>query len=109
MYNFLAIIIQMRHDVQNTLKTYWLNAELLFTPFYTNIMKHDRFLHILRFLNQPDKNGKNYERVWKMGTLFHQLNDVYGKFYCPSEHSAVNEINVLFKRRVTFKQYIPKK
>jgi hypothetical protein len=31
------------------------------------------------------------------------------KYYGPTEHLAVNEIIVLFKGRVVFKQYIPKK
>jgi hypothetical protein len=37
------------------------------------------------------------------------LNDAYEKYYNPSEHLAVDEIIVKFKRRVTFKHYIPKK
>jgi hypothetical protein len=36
------------------------------------------------------------------------LNDTYAKFYNPSKHSAVLII-VLFKGRVIFRQYIPKK
>jgi hypothetical protein len=37
------------------------------------------------------------------------LNDVYEKYYNPSEHLAVDEIIVKFKGRVVFRQYIPKK
>jgi hypothetical protein len=37
------------------------------------------------------------------------LNDVYAKYYNPTEHLASDEITVLFKGRVVFKQYIPKK
>jgi hypothetical protein len=37
------------------------------------------------------------------------LNVVYSKFYNPSEHLAIDEVIVLFKGRVVFKQYIPKK
>jgi hypothetical protein len=52
-------------------------------------------------MNQPDKNDK----LWKTD----QLNDTYAKFYSPSDHLAVNEVIVLFKWRVIFKQYIPNK
>jgi hypothetical protein len=31
----------------------------------------------------------------------------YSKFYSPSEHLAVDEVIVLFRGRVIFKQYIP--
>jgi hypothetical protein len=38
------------------------------------------------------------------------LNDTYAKFYNPSsEYLAVDIVTVLFKGRVTAKQYIPKK
>jgi len=81
------------------------------TPFYSNTMKYDQLLQILRFLHvsnnmdHPDKNDK----LWKMRILFDQLNDAYAKFYSPSAHLAVNEVIVLIKGRVIFKQDIPKK
>jgi len=71
-------------------------------------MKHDRFLHILRFLyfsdimNQPNKNDNNYDRFWKMRTLFDQLNDSYAKFYSQSKCLGMNEVIVLFRNRVFF-------
>jgi hypothetical protein len=33
----------------------------------------------------------------------------FSKFYSPSEHLAVDEVIVLFKERVIFRQYITKK
>jgi hypothetical protein len=51
MYIVLAILMQMGHDVINILKSYWSTAEQFCTPFYINIMKCDKFLHILRFLH----------------------------------------------------------
>jgi hypothetical protein len=115
MYMFLAIIIQMGHGIRDTLKEYWSTLEQIYTPFYSNVMKRDRFFHILRFLhfcnnmNQPDKTDKCYDRLWKIRTLFDKLNDAYAEFYSPTEHLAVDVVVVLFKGRVVFKQYIPKK
>jgi hypothetical protein len=37
------------------------------------------------------------------------LNDTHAKFYNPSENLVVDKVTVLFKGRVIFKQYIPKK
>jgi hypothetical protein len=37
------------------------------------------------------------------------LNVAYSKFYNPSEHLSIDEVVVLFKGKVAFKQYIPKK
>jgi hypothetical protein len=83
--------------------------------FYSNTMKREIFFHILRFLhfsnnkNQPDKTDENYDRLWKMRTIFEKLNDAYAKYYSPTEHLAIDEVILLFKVGVTFKQYIPKK
>jgi len=37
------------------------------------------------------------------------LNVVYSKFYNPSEHLENDEVTVLYKGRVAFKQCVPKK
>ena len=74
----------------------------------------DRIIHILCFLHFPDNShrpdeGKEYDRLWKLRTVFDKLNMAYAKFYNPSEHLAVGKLIVKFKGRVTFRQYIPKK
>jgi hypothetical protein len=56
-------------------------------------------------LTRDDK----FDTLWKMRTIFDMLNDAYAKYYSPTEHLAVDEITVLFKGRVVFKQYILKK
>jgi hypothetical protein len=105
----------MGHDIRDTLKAYWSTAEQFNTPFFGKTMKRDRFCHILRYLHftdnrdKPDKRDDNFDKLWKMRTIFDMLNDAYAKYYSPTEHLAVHEIIVLFKGRVVFKQYIPKK
>jgi len=44
-----------------------------------------------------------------MRAIFDKLNNSYAKYYSPTEHLEVDEVIVLFKVRVIFKQYIPKK
>jgi hypothetical protein len=56
-----------------------------------------------------DREAENYDRLWKIRTIFDTLNDAYEKYYNPSEHLAVDEITVKFKGRVFFREYIPKK
>jgi len=55
------------------------------------------------------RRGEEYDRLWKLRTVFDKLNEAYAKFYNPSEHLAVDEVIVKFKGRVIFRQYIPKK
>jgi hypothetical protein len=72
---FLPVFVQMGHEQRNRLKDYWSTLEQILT-FYRNTMKQDRFFHILRFLHfsdnktEPDKTNENYERLWKMRTIF---------------------------------------
>jgi hypothetical protein len=77
-------------------------------------MTRGRFLHILRFFHFADNSRRpdpceEYDRVWKIRTVFDTLNQVYPKFYNPSEHLAVDEVIVKFQGRVIFRQYIPRK
>jgi hypothetical protein len=115
MYVFLALIIQMGHDIRDTLKDYWSTLEQFHTTSFSATMKQDRFFHILQYLHfvdndkKPDKNDPGYDRLWKIRTIFDTLNENYAKCYNPSEHLAVDEVIVKFKGRVIFKQCIPKK
>jgi hypothetical protein len=59
---FLALTIQMGHCTRDKLTDNWSRAEHFHTTFYTNAMKQDRFLHILRFLHftdEPDMTDVN--------------------------------------------------
>ena len=78
-------------------------------------MTRDRYFHILRFLhftdnkNEPDMTDENSDPLWEMRNLFEILNEKFSKFCSPSEHLAVDEVIVLYKGKVIFRQYIPKK
>jgi hypothetical protein len=115
MFLFLVIIVQMGHDIRDSLKHYWTVTEQFCTPFYSKTMTHDRFLHILRYLhfsnnqNANDNNDPNYGRLRKIRRIFDMVNEVYSKYHFPTEHLTVDEVIILYKGKVNFKQYIPKK
>jgi len=115
MYRFFAVIIQMGHDQRDCLKDYWSREQQYFTPFYSNTMVRDRFFHILRFLhfenndNPLNHDDPHYDRLWKIRNVSDTLNNKFYELYNPTEHLAVDEVIVLFKCRVIFRQYTPKK
>jgi len=104
----------MWQDQRDTVKDYWSKLEQYFMAFYGKTMKQGRFYRILRFLNfsdnknEPDKTDENYDQLWKMRAIFDKFNNSYAKYYSPTNHLAVDDIIVLFKGTVFFKQYIPK-
>ena len=46
---FLALTLQMGHSPLGRLEDYWTRLEQLRVPFYSKMMKRDRYLHIHRF------------------------------------------------------------
>jgi len=111
---FVALALQMGHELKETLHDYWRRLRQLRNPFYGETMTRDRLLHVLHFLHFPDNSqrpdkGEEYDQIWKLRTVFDKLNETYAKFYNPSEHLAVDEVIVKFKGRAIFRQYIPKK
>jgi hypothetical protein len=115
MFLFLAIIVQMGHDIRDSLKDYWTVTEQFRTPFYSKTTTRDTFLHILRYLpfsnnqNSTDNNDPNYNKLWKIRRIFEMLNDVYSKYLAPTEHVTEDEVIVLYKGKVNFERHMPKK
>jgi len=71
----------------------------LHNPFYGETMAQDRFLHIPHLLDFADNSqrpdeSEEYDRLWKLRTVFDKLNEAYAKFHNPSEHLAVDEVIV---------------
>ena len=105
----------MGHDQRGSLKDYWSREEQYCTTFYSNVMARDRFFHILQFLhfedndNPPSCDDPDYDRLWKKRKIFDTLSNKFCELYNPTEHLAMDEVIVLYKGRVIFRQYIPKK
>jgi len=59
--------------------------------------------------NEAERTEENYDRLCKLGFVFETLNKTFSKFYNPSESLAIDEVLVLLKGRVVFRQYISKK
>ena len=114
MFVFLALTIQMEHGLRDKLTDYWATVGQLYTPFYSTVMKQDRYLHFLRYLrftdnrNEPNRTDQNFDRLWKVQDRFEIVNATFSEFYSPSENLAIDEVIVSFKGRVIFKPYIPK-
>jgi hypothetical protein len=68
--HFLAIIMQIPHDVRDTMIYYWSSVEQFFIPFYTNMIC-DWFLHVLRFLHfSANMKQLHMDDNWKVRCFF---------------------------------------
>jgi hypothetical protein len=115
MFLFLALILKMGHNQHDTLNECWSREPMCHAPFYSRVLLHNTFHHILRFLHfennedDPDKDRYDYDRPWKLIRVFDYLNARFAEVYNPTEHFAIDEIIVKFKGKVVFRQFIPQK
>jgi len=76
---------------------------LVLHSILTNMMKWNRYLHILQFLHFTDnrygvdtKEG-NCNRPWEIQDIFEILKKTFSRFLNPSENMATDEVIVLFR------------
>lgn len=92
-----------------TLKLYWSNNPMLSTPYFNSIMSRDKFMRILGALHFVDNDAPTANRINKIHPIIEKLNRKFADVYKPKKHIAIDETLLLWKGRLVFKQYIPKK
>lgn len=92
-----------------TLKSYWSTDPKLTTPFFNTIMSRNKFLRILGALHFVDNAAPSTDRIYKINPVIEKLSKRFSDVYKPKKHIAIDETLLLFKGRLIFKQYIPKK
>ena len=71
---------------------------MLKTPFYRKKMSLDKFKLILKYLsianneNAPNKSDENYDRFWKLRSLFETLVKNFKLVYNSKKGCVVNEM-----------------
>jgi hypothetical protein len=98
-------IIQIGHNICNSLKGCWPAVELLFLPSYGQTVRCDRFVHIVIFLQFSDSDSAliSSDRLWKLRHIFDLLIVSYSEYYALSEYLGADEVLMLFKGRIILK------
>ena len=109
---FIGLCFLMGMVNKAKLSDYWSSDPLLATPFFHNekALSRDRFLEILKFIrfasySQMEQN----DSLKKIRPFMNFVQDVLRNAYIPEKELSVDESLVLFKGRLSFKQYIPSK
>ena len=93
---------------------YWTSG-ILRMPWFASIMTKNRFKVILRYLRLADnskqlpRTEKEYNKLFKLGTLPYMLNQQFAKHYYPKQALSIDEQMIETKARISFLQYMPKK
>jgi hypothetical protein len=56
-----------------------------------------------------NREDADYDRLWKTRQIFDILNSKFSELCHPTEHTAMDEVIVKLKGKVSFQQYVPKK
>ena len=84
------------------------------TPIFNQVIRRDRFLLLLRFLHFADNsrynpNDPDRDKLYKLREVVDMIKNSCGNAYSPGKNLSMDESLVLFKGRLSFKQYISSK
>lgn len=110
MYVFLAVSLLMPLVKKNKLKDYWSKDMIIETPFFAQVMPRDRFIFILRFLHFADNSNVNAaDKLFKIRCVVDHFKTIFKNSLYPFQNIVIDESLLLFKGRLSFRQYIPSK
>ncbi|UYV73241.1 hypothetical protein LAZ67_10002322 [Cordylochernes scorpioides] len=110
LFVFLAICFLMTRNKKVSLKEYWSTNQLHFSPIFSKLMSRDRFFLILSVLHFNDnKTQIPGDKLHKLKPVVDHMKSAYKNAFKPFQDVCIDESLVLFKGRLGFKQYIPRK
>lgn len=66
-------------------------------------------LHLNDNILMPKKDFEGYDTLYKIRPYIEMLRQNYNSFYKPTKIQPIDESMVKYKRRISFKQYMPQK
>ena len=93
---------------------YFSKKSSLNTPFFRRIFSCDRFLLLSKFLhftNNDDTEDVSSvsQKLVKLWPVLQHIKNKFSSVYVPEEHVSIDESLMLWKGRLSWKQYIPSK
>lgn len=110
MFTFLVTVLLMALVRKNTVKEYWSRDPMFFTPFFHTLFSQDRFLLILRSLHITDPNSIiPRDPLGKIRPVISSLTNSFKQVFTPYRKLCIDESLMLWKGRLSFRQFIPSK
>ena len=96
------------------LHLYWIQDPLLKASIFNVVIPRNRFQVIIAFLHfagnsDYDVNDPNCDRLYKVRAVRKYIVNRFRSEYVPNEFVCIDEELLLWKVRLSFKQYIPNK
>ena len=94
---------------------YWSSHWVLIVPDFAKIFTRKRFwqlwsnLHLNDNTKAPARDEPNYDKLFKIRPMLDMVQHLFRNAHHPSQQASVDEAMVCFKRKSSFKQYMPMK
>ena len=106
MLTFLGFLMLMGIVHKPRLTMYWSRDHIMATPIFNQVIRRDRFLLLLRFLHFADTADPDRDKLYKLRNIINMIKETCRMVYSPEKSLSLDESLVLFKGRLSFKQYI---
>ena len=114
MLTLMGILILMGILHKPRMALHWSTDKLLATPIFSQVMRRDRLFLLLRFLHFADnrnynQNDPGHDKLFKVREVMNMIKRRCSEVLYPGKYLSMDESLVLFKGRLSFKQYIKSK
>uniref|UniRef100_A0A2H8TWM1 PiggyBac transposable element-derived protein 4 n=1 Tax=Melanaphis sacchari TaxID=742174 RepID=A0A2H8TWM1_9HEMI len=110
MFTFLATTILMSRNKKLDIKDYWSTDPLLSSPIFRQITSRNKYLlllQMLHFCNNDNQEKRN--RLFKLDIILDEIHTNFKAGMVPFQNIVIDESLVLWKDRLSFKQFIKTK
>ncbi|KAK2578996.1 hypothetical protein KPH14_012658 [Odynerus spinipes] len=109
LYCFFALSFLMTRNKKLSLVEYWSKDILLHSDVFGEIMARDRYLKLLEMLHFSHDVRATNDRIYKIRNIIDMLRKAFSESFYPYQKLCIDESLLLYKGRLSFKQYIPLK
>lgn len=110
LYVFIATCMLMTRNKKLDMKEYWSTDPLLNSPIFSNIISRNRYFYLSRILhfcnNEYQETGN---RLFKIEMVLDEISANFQAGLIPFQNLVIDESLVLWKGRLSFKQFIKSK
>lgn len=107
---FIGVLLFMGVAPLPEIRLYWSQKEIYWNSRIQNAMKHDRFISILKYLYFSDNStARTEDCLYKLRNIVDAIVHTFKNTFKPGKNIVIDETMILWKGRLSFRQYIPGK
>lgn len=110
---FLAVVMLQGIVKKPSEEMYWSKREIINTPFFAKIFNYKSYKEIKKnfHINNNEEIDENHpcSKLYKIWPFLEYVNKKFSEVYVPKRDISIDESLMLYKGKLSWKQYIPTK